>query len=122
MSDPHVDAMVRRVSNWGRWGPGDELGTLNYITSSTRASAAREVKSGEVFSLAISLDRNGPQPAGGPRLNPHHVMLQTGTELKSGVQPDSVDGWGYADDMVTMALQCATHWDALSHAFYDYKM
>jgi kynurenine formamidase len=38
------------------------------------------------------------------------------------VQRNSVDGWGYADDSITMALQCATHWDALSHAFYDYKM
>ena len=49
-------------------------------------------------------------------------MLETGTDLRAGVQHDSIDGWGYADDMVTMALQSATHWDALSHAFYDYKM
>jgi kynurenine formamidase len=49
-------------------------------------------------------------------------MLQTGTDLRAGVQRNSVDGWGYADDCVEMALQAATHWDALSHAFYDYKM
>ena len=25
------DKMVRKVSNWGRWGPDDERGTLNLI-------------------------------------------------------------------------------------------
>jgi hypothetical protein len=24
--------MGRRLRNWGRWGPEDELGTLNFIT------------------------------------------------------------------------------------------
>jgi kynurenine formamidase len=38
------------------------------------------------------------------------------------VQPSAIAGSGYADDIVTMALQSATQWDALSHAFYDYRM
>ena len=29
-----------RFSNWGRWGDGDELGTLNHITDEARAFAA----------------------------------------------------------------------------------
>ena len=28
----------------------------------------------------------------------------------------------YADDMVTMPLQCGTQWDALSHIFNEGKM
>ena len=122
MSDEQIDAMIRRVSNWGRFGEDDELGTLNYITPARRAEAAALVRRGEVFSLAIPFDRFGPQPAGDRRLNPQHTMLQTGTDLKAGVQELSVDGWGYADDMITMATHAATHWDCHAHAFYDYRM
>ena len=30
------DAIFEAVKNWGRWGPDDELGTLNYITPTGR--------------------------------------------------------------------------------------
>jgi kynurenine formamidase len=122
MSDPIVDDLIRTVSNWGRWGDADEIGTLNFITPKVRARAASLVLEGRPISLALPLDRQGLQPAGDVRLNPQHLMLQTGTDLRAGVQRNSIDGWGYADDMVVMALQAATHWDALAHAFYDYKM
>ena len=28
-------------------------------------------------------------------------------------------GLRYADDMISLPLQCATQWDALAHIFYD---
>lgn len=122
MSDPIVDKLIRDVSNWGRWGADDELGTLNYLTPAVRARGAELIREGRPLSLALPLDRTGLQPPADVRLNPQHVMLQTGTDLRAGVQRNSIDGWGYADDMVTMALQAATHWDGLAHAFYEYKM
>jgi len=114
--------MIARVSNWGRWGPDDELGTVNYITESKRVESSRLVESGETISLALPFDRAGPQPPHERRLNVQHIMLETGTDLRAGVQRNSVGGWGYADDMVVMALQCGTQWDSLAHAFYDFKM
>jgi len=122
MSDPIVDQLIRDVSNWGRWGADDEIGTLNFLTPAVRARGAELVRDGRPISLALPLDRSGLQPPADVRLNPQHVMLQTGTDLRAGVQRNSIDGWGYADDMVTMALQAATHWDGLAHAFYGYKM
>lgn len=122
MGDPLIEAMIGRVSNWGRWGPEDELGTVNFLTAEVRVKAAALARTGRVFSLAIPFDESGPQPPFERRLNPRHVMLATGTDLRAGVQPNQVDGWGYADDMITMALQAATQWDSLAHAFYDYKM
>jgi hypothetical protein len=122
MSDPIVDTLIRDISNWGRWGTEDELGTLNFLTPAVRARGAELVRDGRPISLALPLDRSGLQPPADVRLNPQHVMLQTGTDLRAGVQRNSIDGWGYADDMVTMALQAATHWDGLAHAFYEYKM
>ncbi len=121
-SDRSVDKIKDQITNWGRWGAEDELGTVNLITERVRVAASRLVHSGETISLALPLNRHGLQRAGDQRLNPHHVMLQTGTDLAAGVQPGQVGGWGYADDMVSMALQAATHWDALAHAFYDYQM
>ena len=34
------DVYFKKVSNWGRWGAGDELGTLNLITDAKRKQAA----------------------------------------------------------------------------------
>ena len=35
------DEIFEAVKNWGRWGPDDELGTLNYITPDMRACGSR---------------------------------------------------------------------------------
>jgi kynurenine formamidase len=117
-----IESSAHRLSNWGRWGVEDELGTVNFINPAKRVEAASLVHSGRVFSLAIPFDRFGPQPPFERRMNPHLAMLDTGTDLRAGRQADAPKGWGYADDMVTMALQCATQWDALSHVFYDFHM
>jgi kynurenine formamidase len=122
VSDPAVDAMIRRLSNWGRWGEADEAGTLNLITPQVRERAAACVKTGEVLSLAIPFERSGPQPGGMARTNPRHTMLQTGTDVATDVQEGCVHGWGYADDEWAIGSHSATHWDGLSHAFYDYRM
>ena len=76
-SDEQVDKMRDIVSNWGRWGKDDELGTVNYISELSRVDAARLVKTGISTSLALPLNRQGMQRAGDQRLNPQHVMLQT---------------------------------------------
>lgn len=37
---------------WGRWGPDDQLGTLNYLTNDVVAKAATEcIKAGQRVSL-----------------------------------------------------------------------
>src|ERR1041385_2022980 len=79
-----------KFKNWGRWGPHDEIGTLNHTTAEDIVAAARLVRKGKVISLAPHFDNNGPQgakskyPAMG-RINPVHTMLRTGTDAYSGV-------------------------------------
>src|SRR3954468_7091577 len=34
------EAWFKEISNWGRWGKDDELGTLNLITAENRNAAA----------------------------------------------------------------------------------
>jgi hypothetical protein len=37
---------LRSLSNWGRWGAEDQLGTINLITPAKRVAAARLVRDG----------------------------------------------------------------------------
>jgi len=105
-------ALGARLSNWGRWGDEDERGTVNLITPERLVAAAALVTQGKVFDLGIPFDEAGPQPGGG-RINPVHLMSQTGdTQVFPG-------GFRYADDYIFMPLQGATQWDALAHVYYD---
>ena len=107
-----VNEAAERYRNWGRWGEDDERGTLNFVTPDKIVAAARLVRKGEVFSLAIPFDQSGPQSGLHGRFNPVHAMAFDGGDALG-----LPHGIGFADDTVFMPLQCATQWDALSHAF-----
>lgn len=120
-----VERAAEELKNWGRWGPEDHVGTLNYTTAAHIRHAATLVRKGEVFSLAIEFNNRGPQggktkfpPVG--RFNPVHTMLRTGTDAYSGVL--DARGIRSADDLVIIPSQCATHWDGLGHIFYGDHM
>ena len=116
-----INAAAERNKNWGRWGADDEVGTLNNISPQDIINAARLIRKGKVFSLALNFDSAGPQSGlWGNRFNPIHTMLATGTDAVAGRQ-ESI-GLRYADDMVSMPLQCGTQWDALGHIFFGEKM
>jgi kynurenine formamidase len=113
---------AEKFKNWGKWGPSDELGTLNYTRAEDIVAAARLVRKGRVISLALNFDSHGPQGAKSKypslgRINPVHTMLRTGTDAYSGVLDHR--GIRAADDMVVMPLQCGTQWDGLGHVFYE---
>ena len=46
------DRWMTELSNWGRWGPDDELGTLNLVTEAKRVEAASLVRTGRTVSLS----------------------------------------------------------------------
>lgn len=102
----------KRLSNWGRWGKDDRLGTLNFLTAERLAAAARLVKTGKLFDLGLPISAEGIQPTGGARNNPVHLMSITALDPLS---PDAV----YTDDYIFMPLQSVTQWDGLAHAGYD---
>lgn len=121
---PNLDTVLElamRHRAWNRWGPDDELGAANYVTPDKIVSAARLVRQGKVFALALPLDANGPQTGSFGRVNPIHLMLQDGGDVVSGAQ-DHLPALRFTDDAVFMPLQCGTQWDALAHIFHDGKM
>jgi kynurenine formamidase len=119
-----VRALAERCSNWGRWGPDDQLGTLNHIRESDVVAASGLVRSGRVFSLAIPVDENGPQSGGFGRFNPIHLMIRDGNAAATGtVVRDFYGGrdrWiRGTDDLLILPLQSGTQWDALAHIVFD---
>ena len=117
---------AEKYKNWGKWGPQDEIGTLNYTQPEDIVAAAGLIRKGKVMSLALNFDHHGPQGAKSKyppmigRINPLHLMLRTGTDAYAGVLDSR--GIQSADDLVVMPLQCGTQWDALSHIFYEKTM
>ncbi|NGO72439.1 cyclase family protein [Streptomyces boncukensis] len=106
--------IAKRVNNWGRWGPDDELGTLNLITDEVVRAAAATVRSGYRVPLALPLRQDGVQTGAIPgRVNPLHTMVAINRELFG---PGTV---ATSDDAVTMGLQAATHWDGLAHVSHS---
>jgi kynurenine formamidase len=109
-------SLSAQVRNWGRWGPDDELGTLNLITPEARRRAAACVRTGKAFSLALPLsEAEGIQTGAIPgRINPLRTMVAINAQYTG-----SPSGFCTSDDVVVMGLQAATHWDALAHVSYD---
>jgi kynurenine formamidase len=115
-SDPHkmtkadVDRWMTELSNWGRWGKDDQLGTLNLITPAKRKSALALVKEG--YPISLSHDELTEKSADNP--NPFiHTMIMPPAGAASGYVMDnySVSYHGLAH----------THLDALCHCFYEGK-
>ncbi|MGF7233531.1 MAG: cyclase family protein [Frankia sp.] len=112
-SAPFADA-ARRLSNWGRWGEDDQIGTLNLMSPGARAGAARRVASGSTLSLSLLLDASGPTSP--QRGGPLHFMTATGSDTDGAAL---AGGARFTDDYIVMPLQCSTQWDGLAHIFYD---
>ena len=71
-----VREWMKEISNWGRWGDDDQLGTLNLITPEKRRQALALVEDGVSVSLAYDTLKDetpdNPLPFG-------HEMLPTGS-------------------------------------------
>lgn len=111
-----MDQWKKSQSNWGRWGPKDQKGTLNLITPAVRQRAAALVKQGIVVSLEreivpVLLPPEGPAPE--TRAPVQQKMLSGPPKRPSG----STDQLNIAAHGYTL-----THFDALGHHLFDGKM
>ncbi|MEW9853873.1 cyclase family protein [Novosphingobium sp. M1R2S20] len=104
----------KRLSNWGRWGDCDRIGTLNHLTPERTAFAAQSVRSGQIVNLGLPLTNQGIQVGLGGRVNPIHMMNLTPPDFAG-----RSDRMIVADDSVFLPLQSVTQWDGLGHVGYD---
>ncbi|MGH9102628.1 MAG: cyclase family protein [Acidimicrobiales bacterium] len=119
-----VRELCARHSNWGRWGPDDQRGTLNLVTPDDIRRAAGLVRKGRAVSMAVPFDEHGPQTGAFNRFNPIHLMTRDGADALVGSSVRDFYGgvdrhFRGTDDIVIMPLQCGTQWDALSHVVFD---
>lgn len=117
-----IDAAAKALSNWGRWGADDQIGTLNHVTPADIVNAGKLIRKGRVFALGLSLKEPIQSGLFGGRWNPIHTMLATGTDAAAGNQDIPFPYLRYADDAINMPCQASTQWDALCHIFLDDKM
>lgn len=101
-------AYHRTLSNWGRWGEGDQLGSLRWITPERRVAAASLVRSGRTVGCARPLPT---EPAPDNERAVVHLMMATASE-------------GYAADYFAVAPHgyAVSHIDALCHIFHDGRL
>jgi kynurenine formamidase len=103
---------MTELSNWGRWGKADQMGTVNLITAAKKKQAALLVRDGITMSIARTADveraADNEMPFG-------HVMTATGAQPVA----DS-----FAMDTITVSYHGSahTHMDSLSHMFYRGQM
>lgn len=106
--------LVEPLSNWNRWGPDDQLGTVNLLTAERTVAAAALVRTGQCITLARSITvapaADNPSPA-------LHLMKSSGDAAASV-------GGSHASDWLGLAYHgfAVTHLDAHSHQFFNALM
>ena len=106
------DRLFESLKNWGRWGPDDEKGTLNYITPDIVQAATALVRSGRSVSMSIPINTIAGPDNANPAL--HYMCTTHDVDVGSG------DLLHFATDFLGMQFHgdCHTHIDALCHIAY----
>jgi kynurenine formamidase len=118
-SEDEVLGYFDKLSNWGRWGPDDELGTPNLITPEKTKRALATVQEG--FSVSLARDILWESAADVPS-PPVHYMLESGEGWASGEKVSSRAN-AAAIDYIGMVFHglAVTHLDSLAHFFWQGK-
>lgn len=128
MTDPGRAPEVRDVlgddppSNWGRWGPDDEVGALNHLDAGQVLRGISEVRTAEVFTLQIRMGRPSGDPVWPGRRGIQRRNVVDESSWDGGDGPRMPGGARFADDVARLSLQGTTHCDALGHVWYDGRL
>jgi kynurenine formamidase len=117
---------VERLSNWGRWGADDQLGTLNLLKEEHRVAAARLVTTGRTVSCARTLVTAFGDPASAAQM--YWVVTGEGVCHEHEAIPPTRFG---AAGKVASAVEYiglvyhgpnCTHLDTPAHLFWEGKV
>ena len=104
------DGWMQEISNWGRWGADDELGTLNLITEQKRVAAAALVREGATVSLSLPVNKVRDANNGNPFQ--HSLSVSTFGDHEVAGDVYSVQYHGFAH----------SHMDGLAHFAHKGQM
>jgi len=118
--EPDLKVLLKNSpKNWGKWGPDDEVGSLNYLTPDVVVKAAGSIKSGKVFTLQVKMANPEGDPVWPGRQGATRINVMDAGHYHAGKGPQFAGGAEYADDYMTLFLQGSTRYDALGHVWYD---
>ncbi len=108
VSIEQFDQWMDDLSNWGRWGPDDEIGAANLMTAEKRLAAAALVQTGTTVSLAHDM------------LTDEAVDAAEPYQLQMTINPEGQN----AGDRIDLSFHGVTysHLDGLCHVFYKDKV
>jgi kynurenine formamidase len=107
-------ALFDRVSNWGRWGPDDQRGTLNLLGPEATRAAAALIRTGDRVACARALKIGAGTRPGAEFL---HHMLVGGEEAEAA-------GMSSTADWFAMGIHGFdfTHLDSPAHIVWDDRL
>ena len=108
VSQAQYDRWIDELSNWGRWGPDDELGAFNLVTPARRAAAAALVTEG--FTVSLASDAQTRESLDNPCPIEWSMVRASRSSASDTVAYPCIHGPG------------TTHLDAFAHIFFDGKM
>ena len=116
-TEDEVLGWMDSLSNWGRWGPDDEIGALNLITPERVRRASALVREGVSVTCSRPLDTNNDAEVYRPTVR---LMLESG------------EGWTHHEKHTDFRIQAAleyvsmvyhgyhiTHLDSTAHFFWN---
>ena len=119
-TEQEVLGYMESLSNWGRWGPDDELGCLNFITLAKRVQAAQLVRDGITVTCSRPITT---EMASDTTFQVQRYMVDSG-EGRDTDSPERVARRRGAAEFIGMVFhgQTITHIDSLSHYSWQSKM
>ena len=119
-TEEEVLGYFKSLSNWGRWGSDDQLGTLNLITAEKTRRSLQLVREGVTISCSRTI---GYEPAPDVPYPPMHFMVESGEGWATGEKLTSRRSQGAIDYFGLIFHGFAiTHIDSLAHFFWEGKM
>ena len=118
-SKEELERWMTELSNWGRWGKDDTLGTVNLITPEKRKQAAGLVKNG----IVVSLGRETmPGKIGGTQPGPPFVGPPAGSStMDVNFVNQGRTGWVHEQNYALTSTHHGPHLDAICHVAYEGK-
>ena len=121
LTESDVIKLISSLSNWGRWGKDDELGTINLITPAKRKRAAALVQDGVPVSCARPIATNAI--AADTTFQPLRFMVDSG-EGRDHDSPERILQRRGASEFIGMVFHgyTITHVDTPAHYFWQGKI
>lgn len=122
VTEEQLRVWLDELSNWGRWGPGDQRGTLNYITPDVVKAATHEIELGRQVSCALRIGFSNGDATGVQDGTDIDILPEAARYVLHGAEdpdPDSPIRFIRTDAflLTTHGIR-TTHLDAPSHTAF----